>query len=364
MNLKVGIAGANRGTQFCKEFNRYKNVEVIAVMDPDQQSLNAFRRQCEVQYAFTNYEELLDSGIDIAVIASPMQYHAQQAIEALKRDIHVLCEVTAGITLEECKALLKAVKESKATYMMAENYCYIPENLCIGNMVKKGLFGDIYYAEGEYLHRVQDLHYDEQGNETWRKKFQAGRQGLTYGTHSLGPILQWFNEPIDNIHCIGSGPSKYPGYTYDDTSLMLCKTESEALIRIRLDMLSSRPHHMKYYTLQGTKGVYEAPRADKDYHRVWLKDYAKDSESWTPLSEFFSEFLSPEVIHLPVERCDNNHWGGDYLMIKDYLDSILNDKPVPIDIYRALELTIPCILSEESISSGGNQVKIPDFREW
>lgn len=364
MKLKVGIAGANRGKQFYKELNRYDNVEVIAVMDPDEQSLDTFKKKCEVQYAFTDYEDLLDSGINVVVIASPMQYHTRQAIQALKRDIHVLCEVTAATTLKECKELFKAVKKSKATYMMAENYCYIPENICVGNMVKAGLFGDIYYAEGEYLHNVRNLHYDAQGNETWRKQLQVGRAGVTYGTHSLGPVLQWFDEPIVNIHCIGSGPSNYSGYIHDDTSLMLCRTKSEKLIRIRLDMMSSRPHHMKYYTLQGTKGVYEAPRSEKDVHRVWLKDYAKDSESWMPLTEFFPKFLPPDAIHLPVERRNGNHWGGDYLMIKDYVQSISENKPVPIDIYRALELTIPCILSEKSVLSKGNQVEIPDIHKW
>ena len=33
-------------------------------------------------------------------------------------------------------------------YMMAENYCYIPENQIIENMVRQGLFGEVYFGEG------------------------------------------------------------------------------------------------------------------------------------------------------------------------------------------------------------------------
>lgn len=364
MKLKVGIAGAGRGKQFYHEFNRRKNIEVIAVMDPSERAIKKFNKKCKVRHSFNQYEQLLNCGIDIVVIASPMQYHAEQAILALKQDIHVLCEVTAAMTLAECRALFKAVRNSKATYMLAENYCYIPENICISNMVDKGVFGDIYYAEGEYLHCVHDLHYDEHGNETWRKKWQVGRPGVTYGTHSLGPILQWFKERIVSIHCIGSGPSRYPGYTNDDTSTLICKTESGAMIRIRLDMVSLRPHNMKYYTLQGSKGCYEAPRSKNDGHRVWLKDYAKNSEAWAPLSKFYKEFLPKPFYDLPVKPSDKNHWGGDYLMVQDFIDSIMENRPSPIDIFSALEMTIPCILSEKSIVLNGNGIEIPKVRTW
>jgi predicted dehydrogenase len=366
MKFKVGIAGMNRGKRFLNEFKRHKNIEIVAVMDVNEKVLRKFKNENEdaVKYYFTDYEDLLDSDIDIVVIASPMQFHAKQSIMALERDIHVLCEVTAAMTLKECKTLLKASKRSKATYMMAENYCYIPENICINNMVKEGLFGDIYYAEGEYIHNAQHLHHDKKGNPTWRKKYQVGRPGVTYGTHSLGPVQQWFGERIVSINCVGSGPSRYKGYKYDDTTTMLCKTESGALINIRLDMMSLRPHNMRFYSLQGTKGCYEAPKSKKDDHKIWLKGYSKGTQNWMPLSAFYSTFLAKECTNLPMTLNDSNHWGSDYLMINDYLHAIAENKVPKMDIYQSLELTIPCILSEKSITTGGKRIEVPDVRKW
>ena len=37
---------------------------------------------------------------------------------------------------------------------------------------------------------------------------------------------------------------------------MLCKTARGALIKIRMDLVSERPHAMTNYQLQGTTGVY------------------------------------------------------------------------------------------------------------
>lgn len=362
--LRVGIVGTSRGSHFYEDFTKLEDAKVVAVMDPDQQALTRFQKEFPVKYAFTEYEDLLNSNIDVVVIASPLNFHAQQAILALKRDIHVLSEVTAATTMEDCQSLFEAVKQSKAQYMMAENYCYIRENIAIRNMVKAGVFGKIYFAEGEYLHNVTYLHYDENGNPTWRRKETMGKRGCTYGTHSLGPTLDWFNERVKYVNCLGPGSHTGQGYENDDTTIMLCRTESGALINIRLDMVSIRPHNMGYYSLQGTNGCYEAPRVPGEEHRVWLKDYAESSEKWMPLSEFFSEFLPPELITFPNEAKGSHHWGADYFMVRDFVNCIRENKPVKIDIYKALEFTLPGLISEKSIAADGIPIEVPDVRKW
>ncbi|MBY7142830.1 Gfo/Idh/MocA family oxidoreductase [Virgibacillus sp. NKC19-3] len=362
--LRIGIAGMNRGKHFYKDFSKVEGAEVVAVMDPDQQALEQFQHKYSGIYVFTEYEDLLDADIDAVVIASPLKFHAEQAILALNRDIHVLSEVTAATTIEDCRSLLRAVKESKAQYMMAENYCYIRENVAIRNMVEKGVFGEIYFAEGEYLHNVTSLHYDNNGQPTWRKKDMMNKRGLTYGTHSLGPTLNWFNERVKYVNCLGSGSHTVSEYKNDDTTIMLCRTENGALINIRLDMVSNRPHNMGYYSLQGTKGCYEAPRVPGEKHRVWLEDYAESSEQWMDLSDLYADFLPPELVNFPEEANDSHHWGADYFMVKDFVKCISENKPVKIDIYKALEYTLPGLLSEASIVADGIPVEVPDVRKW
>jgi hypothetical protein len=36
---------------------------------------------------------------------------------------------------------------------------------------------------------------------------------------------------------------------------------------------------------------------------------------------------------------------------------------MPIDVYRAMDYTVPGLVSEESIRNGGAPVPVPDFRE-
>ena len=58
-----------------------------------------------------------------------------------------------------------------------------------------------------------------------------------------------------------------------------CKMKNGGLVKIRVDMLSDRPHAMNNYQLQGTNGAYESARSHGmgEKNRVWLR-----SKSPTP----------------------------------------------------------------------------------
>ena len=94
-------------------------------------------------------------------------------------------------------------------------------------MARKGLFGELYFGEGEYLHEVRALHHTPDGRPTWRYYWQVGVNGCTYPTHSLGPVMQWFTavDPtsVSSCHLPGFRAAHRPGASHDDTCLMLCK---------------------------------------------------------------------------------------------------------------------------------------------
>ena len=93
----------------------------------------------------------------------------------LERGLHVLSEVTAAVSLEQCHELARAVRRSGRRYMLAENYCYTKPNVMILSMVRQGLFGEIYYAEGAYIHDCHSFQYDAEGHPTWRVTWQVGK---------------------------------------------------------------------------------------------------------------------------------------------------------------------------------------------
>ncbi len=364
--IKVGIVGAaGRGASFRAPFDAHPATHIHAVCDVRAEALPDAAVTLGASETYTDYEEMLDrSGVDAVVIGTPMQFHASQAIMALDRGIHVLCEVTAGVSVEECRALVAVAKASNAVYMMAENYTYIKSNVLVKALVQQGLFGETYYAEGEYLHELKEL------NEItkWRRHWQTGIDGITYPTHSLGPVLQWMDDRVVRVCCEGSGhhyrDPRGDLYENQDSVVMLAKTAKGGLIKIRVDMLSNRPHAMTNYALQGTQGCYESARSVLEPNKIWLADLCPDMNTWLRLEDLEAEYMPEMWRHPPEAALRAGHGGGDYFEVLDFVNAILNEASCPIGIHEAMDMTLPGLASQASIANGGVWVDVPDSRTW
>ncbi len=360
--LKVGIVGAPRGSGFVRAVQTVSETVLVAICDINKDVLEQRANQFGVEQRYTEYQKMAQSDLDIIVVATPMPLHVPQAVMALENGKHVLTEVPAATDLEQCWQLVEAVKKSNRKYMMAENYTYMKPNVLVRAMAKKGLFGEVYFGEGEYIHELKGL------NEVtkWRRKWQTGRNGCTYPTHSLGPVMQWFQDRVATVCCVGSGhhyrDPRGDLYENEDSTSMICKMAGGGQINVRVDMLSNRPHNMTYYSLQGTNGCYESSRGFGDSPKIWLKDYHQEIK-WHSLWDFEEEFMPEMWRNPPEEALIAGHGGGDYFEIREFVDCIVNDARPPVDVYDALDMTVPGLVSEESINRGGIPIPVPDFRK-
>ncbi|HIS84013.1 MAG TPA: Gfo/Idh/MocA family oxidoreductase [Candidatus Faecivicinus avistercoris] len=360
--LKVGIAGG-RGLSTMLGFQSLEGVEVAALCDLDEDLLRAKSAEHNIPHTYRIFDDMLESDIDAVVIATPMQCHVPQAIAALEAGKHVLSEVTAGVTIDELWWLKESVEKSRKTYMYAENYCYMPSCQQIRQMVRLGLFGDVYYGECEYLHNVRSLLTYPSGKTSWRAYWQLGKRGAFYPTHSIGPMMQWFEgERIASVSCFSAG--HHNGLRQDDTSVAMCPTKSGKLIKLRVDCVSPRPHNMTGYQLQGTRGAFESARERNGRNIVWLDtlDENVDNAQWRDLADF-SEYLPERYRKATEEQNRAGHGGGDFFLVEDFVNAVrLHVKP-DIDVYQACEWTAVGLLSELSVMNGGRTIDMPDFRK-
>ena len=362
--LKVGIAGA-RGLSTLMGFNAIEGVEVAAMCDLNEALLDRVSRKYNVPRTYRVFDDMLESDIDAVVIATPMQCHVPQAIAALEAGKHVLSEVTAGVTMDELWWLKESVEKSGKTYMYAENYCYQPYCQQIRQMVRQGVFGEVYYGECEYLHNLLDLMVYPNGKTSWRTYWQLGKRGNFYPTHSIGPMMQWFEgDRIKSISCFSAG--HHNGLRQDDTTVTMCQTDSGKLIKLRVDCTSPRPHNMTGYQLQGTKGAFESARDHGENGRrnlVWL-DSMDDSVAnarWRDLADL-TEYLPERYRNASEEQMNAGHGGGDFFLVQDFVDAIREGRKPDIDVYQACEWTAVGLLSELSVMNNGKVIDVPNFR--
>jgi predicted dehydrogenase len=110
------------------------------VCDIDPSKAAAAKDLLGATHTFTDYETMLDEGgCTAVVIGSPMPFHVAQSIAALDRNIDVLCEVTAGVTLDECKELVLSASRSDGIYMMAENINFDRTSVFVNSLVDAGV---------------------------------------------------------------------------------------------------------------------------------------------------------------------------------------------------------------------------------
>ncbi|MGI6200208.1 MAG: Gfo/Idh/MocA family protein [Christensenellales bacterium] len=362
--IKVGIVGV-RGLSTMAGFAGDPRSQVVAFCDLDEQLLEREAARHGVPKTYRVFEDMLDADLDAIVVATPMQLHTQQVIAALQAGKHVLSEVPAAVSLDELWWLIEAVEGSGRVYMMAENYLYIPQVQQIAAMVRAGLFGEVYYGEGEYLHNLNSIVDAVSYKNLWRKHWQLGRRGLFYPTHSLGPVMKWFvGDRVTEVCCLGTGSHTRPEFRQDDTSITLCRTAGERLIKLRLDCLSQRPHNLAYYALQGTAGCYEGPRGLGDDHKVWLgqgQPY-RDDAAFAPLADW-AGYLPERYQNATEEQRRAGHWGGDYFIVQDFLDAVAGVAPPAVDVYEACEWTAVGLLAELSAQNHGRMMTMPHFRK-
>jgi predicted dehydrogenase len=356
--LRIGIVGVPRGRGQMSAIDAVgPRVSLAGCYDPNPKAMETFAAGKDGITQFANFEAAVE-GCDLLIIASPQQYHAPQAAYALSHGVHVLSEVPAAVSMEQVNELLAAARASSAQYMIAENYCYSRENLTVAAMTKAGLFGDLYFGEAEYVHEMKGYQFDHSGNPTWRHYWQVGKNGVTYPTHCLGPLLQWMDDRIVALSCVGTGRWTKPEHDIEDTVILEARMRKGGLVRMRLDLLSNRPHLMNFYGLQGTKGAYESGRLFGDKPRIYIEGHNKYDE-WLSIDEFTKEHL-PERYRTPAQGA--GHWGADTFPLIDFVDAILEGTKPPLGIYEALEMTLPGIVSEASIDQGGAWLQVPDPR--
>ncbi|MEE2658466.1 MAG: Gfo/Idh/MocA family oxidoreductase [Candidatus Latescibacterota bacterium] len=362
--LRIGIVGAcARGRAFRKALqDRQPHVHLAALCDIDGDALAQAVQSMGAERGFCNFEEMFNDGdIDAVIIASPMHLHARQSVAALECGLHVLSEVTPAVTVEECRQLVRAATASTGIYMLAENCNYTTQSLVVGELVRRGLFGTCYYAEAEYLHEVKELNE----RTPWRRKWQTGIDGITYGTHSLGPVLSWLaGDRVTEVSCAGSG-SHYTdprGDAYhQDTSVMLCRLASGGLIKVRVDMTSERPPVTTTYQLQGTGGCYESARRDDEGDRVWLRELTDDPHCWLDLDDLVECYLPASWRERPVGT--GGHSGSDERVTHAFINAVIDGKSPQPGIHEAMDMTLPGLVSQRAVASRGWE-PVPNSRGW
>ncbi|NOH01804.1 MAG: Gfo/Idh/MocA family oxidoreductase [Chloroflexi bacterium] len=84
-----------------KQLESLRQVQVAALFDPDPANLAQIHQEFPGAAQVRDFDELTGLGLDLAIVASPPQYHAGQTIHLLQAGWPVLCEKPMALSVAE-----------------------------------------------------------------------------------------------------------------------------------------------------------------------------------------------------------------------------------------------------------------------
>ena len=133
--------------------------------------------------------------------------------------------------------------------------------MIINQMVKAGVFGDLTYGFGGYIHEIRNMRFKKDGSLTWRGENVLHTRGIVYPTHAIGPVCRWMGiNKDDKLQTLVAMDSKALSnriwaaekfgesseqakinFENGDTNQALIRTTKGRLIEVRYDTSSPRP---------------------------------------------------------------------------------------------------------------------------
>jgi predicted dehydrogenase len=122
-------------------------VEIVAIADPSPETAAEAGRSAPDAKLVSTLDELLDTGVDGVVIATPSALHADQSIQALERGVAVFCQKPLGRTAEEVKAVVDAARRADRLLGVDLSYRFTDGMRRIREVVRSGELGRIFAVD-------------------------------------------------------------------------------------------------------------------------------------------------------------------------------------------------------------------------
>ncbi|MFH1064431.1 MAG: Gfo/Idh/MocA family oxidoreductase [Candidatus Woesearchaeota archaeon] len=210
MELTLTILGAgNRGMHAYSEIAKRADIpfKIIAVADPDERRCRKMQQEHGISESniFMEWKEALAGPrlSDAVIVATPDNEHVECAIAALKKGYHVLLEKPMARTAEDCNKIISAQEESGKVLLVAHVLRYTRFFSKLKDIISSGKLGQIVDMNlSENICYWHFAHSYVRGN--WRRTSDSGPLVLTKSCHDID-ILSWLMEAdVESVYSTGA----------------------------------------------------------------------------------------------------------------------------------------------------------------
>jgi predicted dehydrogenase len=233
--LRTAVVGLGRvGWQFhLPQAVRHEGFEVVAVVDPLVERLEEARATFGVKKGYREFEEMLNAEkLDLVVIASPTQFHAEQTIAAFEHGCDVFCDKPVAPTLDEADRMIAASRERGRKLMIYQPHRARSETVALRELLRRDLIGPVYMikrASSRYVRR-----------HDWQafRKFGGGMLN-NYGAHYIDQLLYVSGGRVERLSCMLRTIASLGDA--EDVVKVLIETNNKVILDLDINMATAYP---------------------------------------------------------------------------------------------------------------------------
>jgi len=156
--LRLGVAGLGRAfSVMLPTFMEDTRVRLVAAADPRPEARQRFAGDFSANSYATIEELCADPTVEAIYIATPHQYHAQQAMLAAQSGKHLLIEKPMALTLDECAKIIDAAGRAGVQVVVGHSHSFDAPVMRLRALVESGEFGRVRMINAinytDYLYR-------------------------------------------------------------------------------------------------------------------------------------------------------------------------------------------------------------------
>ena len=326
--IQVGIAGFGMAARvfhapFLKVSPHY---EVAAVLERHHEESKALFPNVQIVRRF---EELLQTNVDLIVIATPNETHYPYAKQCLLAGKAVVVDKPFTIRSEDALELTELAKQTGTLLTVYHNRRYVADYMTIQQILQQQLLGEVHTFEGNYFR-----YRAEAKPNAWREKPEPG-SGILYdlGPHLIDQCLGLFGLPK---HVTADVRYQRPHAKADDAfTIVLDYGFLQATLRAGMLVREHGPR----YIIHGAKGSFIKYGDDPQEAKLKLGEMP-DETSGVENEEFYGLLhteINGEIVkkYVPSQR-------GNFGLFYEYLyETIAHGAPLkttPLQAYNTIKL--------------------------
>jgi predicted dehydrogenase len=288
----IGYGGAfNMGKTHADAMAAIPGLEFTAACDLDPTRVAVAKTDYPGIEVFTNVKKMLSKkDLDLVVLVTPHNTHAEIGIQAARAGKHVITEKPMCLSVKEATAMIEAARKGGVMLSVFHNRRWDGDYLALRKMVAGGLLGEVFQVElfgGGYGHP----------GWWWRSdKALSGGCLFDWGAHFMDWILNLIPSPVESV--FGSFQKKeWHGVSNEDHTVAMIRFKNGALATAEVSSLAAAAKDR--WRVLGSKGSAS------------IHDWS--DQGWTVTSHAGSSAFTGKV---PFEKGD---WHAYYRNVADHL---------------------------------------------